>query len=99
MHTNQKKRKLKITKGERLLYSGAFVCVALTVLIKIFGGASVGHLNMSVEKAKYDIDVQQKTNESLAMQVNELTSFDKLKDVVKEMGLAYNYHNIVNIEQ
>ena len=43
----------------------------------------------------YDIQKQEKTNESLTMQVNELTSFDKIKDVVEEMGLAYNNENIL----
>ena len=50
---------------------------------------------MSVEQLKYDIDVQEKTNESLNMKVSELTSFDKIKEVVEEMGLAYNNENIL----
>ena len=29
------------------------------------------------------------------MKVNELTSFDKIKDIVSDMGLAYNNDNIV----
>ena len=29
------------------------------------------------------------------MQVSELTSYDKIKDIVKEMGLAYNNENII----
>ena len=33
------------------------------------------------------------------MKVSELTAFDKIKDVVKDMGLAYNNDNIIVIEQ
>ena len=29
------------------------------------------------------------------MKVNELTSFDKVKEVIAEMGLAYNNDNII----
>ena len=40
---------------------------------------------------------QLKKNESLTMQVNELTSFDYVNNVVKNMGLAYNNENIIII--
>ena len=42
---------------------------------------------------------QEKTNESLTMQVNELTSFENVQKVVKEMGLAYNNNNIIVIDK
>lgn len=88
-----------VSKGERLLYSLGGVCVIMTVIIKIFCGASIGHLNISVEKIKYEIDEQSKKNESLTMKVNELTSFDNVKDIVKNMGLSYNNDNIIVISE
>ena len=48
---------------------------------------------------KFDLSDQEKKNESLTMKVNELTSFSKVDEVVKEMGLVYNYENIVNIDK
>ena len=33
------------------------------------------------------------------MQISELTSFDKVKEVVKDMGLAYNNDSIVIINE
>ena len=92
-----KRRKARMTKGEVLLYSVAFICLLGVVVSKIFLGAGITHLNMSVEQIKYDIEDQEKKNESLTMKVNELTSFDKVKDVVSEMGLAYNNDNIIII--
>ena len=53
---------------------------------------------MSIEETKYKIDSQEKTNESLTMKVNELTSFENVKKVVEEMGLAYNNDNIIVID-
>ncbi len=91
-------RKVRITKGERLLYITAVLCFSLTILLKIFCGAGTQHLSMSVEKVRYEINDQEKRNESLTMQVNELTAFDKIKDVVKDMGLAYNNDNIIVID-
>ena len=90
-------RKKGLTRGEKILYTGAVLCICFTFVLKIFCGAGIGHLSMSVEQLKYDIDVQEKTNESLNMKVSELTSFDKIKEVVEEMGLAYNNDNVVVI--
>ena len=90
-------RKMRITKGEKLLYTTAIFCFAMTMVLKIFCGAGVSHLSMKVEKMNYEIATQEKKNESLVMKVNELTSFDKIKDIVSDMGLAYNNDNIVVI--
>ena len=67
--------------------------------IKIFCGAIVGEMKMSIEETKYKIDSQEKTNESLTMKVNELTSFENVKKVVEEMGLAYNNENIIVVDK
>ena len=91
--------KKKITKGEKMLYTLGGLCVVMTIIIKIFCGASIGHLNISVEKVKYEIDEQSKKNQSLTMKVNELTSFDNVKDIVKDMGLSYNNDNIIVISE
>ncbi len=91
--------KNSISKGEKMLYALGSICVVMTVIIKIFCGASIGHLNISVEKVKYEIDEQSKKNESLTMKVNELTSFDNVKDIVKNMGLSYNNDNIIVISE
>ncbi len=94
----KKIRKARITKGERLLYVSGVMALVATLVVKVFCGANVGNLSMNVEKLKYHIDTQNKKNESLTMKVNELTSFSKVNDVVKNMGLAYNNENIVTIE-
>lgn len=94
-----RKRTKKITKGERLLYVGGFSAFIMAIMLQIFCGASIGNLKMNVEKLNYEIANQSKTNESLTMKVNELTAFDKVKDVVKDMGLAYNNDNIVVIDE
>ena len=69
------------------------------VLLKVFFGANIGNLKLGVEKLNLELNNQSKKNESLVMQVNELTSFDNIKDVVKDMGLVYNKDNIVIVEK
>lgn len=95
----KKKNKTRITKGERLLYFYATIAFFLMLGLKIFCGASIGEMKMSIEEKRYNIEQQEKTNESLTMQVNELTSFENVQKVVKEMGLAYNNNNIIVIDK
>jgi cell division protein FtsL len=92
-------KRVKITKGEKLLYACAIFALGGTFLLKIFCSASIGNLNIIVEKLKADVSTQAKKNESLTMQVNELTSFDYVNNVVKNMGLAYNNDNIIIIDE
>lgn len=92
-------KRVKITKGEKLLYTCAVFALFGTFLLKIFCSASVSSLNIKVEKLKSDVSTQSKKNESLTMQVNELTSFDYVNNIVKDMGLAYNNDNIIVIDE
>lgn len=97
-----KKRKtlsIKLTRGEKVLLSCCVFLGFAMILVQVFCGATQGNLSISVEKLKYQIENQEKTNESLVMQVNELTSYDTIKDVVKDMGLAYNNENIIVISK
>ena len=80
---------MRITKGEKMIYVLGISCLLLTVCLKIFLGASLGNFQMSNEK---------KDVESLTMQVNELTSFDNVQSIVKDLGLAYNNDNIIIVD-
>ena len=92
-------KKSKITKGERMLYFVIVFAFVFSLGVKTFCGAMVSELKMSIEEVKYKIDTQEKKNESLTMKVNELTSFENVKGVVNEMGLAYNNDNIIVVNE
>lgn len=94
-----KRKKIRITKGEKLLYVTATFCLAFLLVLKVFCGAGISHLNMSIEKLNYEISGQEKKNESLTMKVNELTSFDKVRVIASNMGLEYNNENIVVVNR
>ena len=91
-------RKLKLTKGEKLLYSTGVVCLILSIFIKVFSSASISNLKMNIEEISYKIESQEKKNQSLVMQVNELTSYENLSGILKDMGLAYNNDNIIVVK-
>ena len=81
-----------------MLYSLGIICFVLSIFIKVFSSASISNLKMNIEEISYDIKNQQNKNQSLVMQVNELTSYENLSNVLKEMGLAYNNENIMVIK-
>ena len=92
------KKVVRLTKGEKLLYTLGVLCFIFTLVIRVFSSASIGNLKMDIEKISYKIENQEKKNQSLVMQVNELTSYENLSGVLKEMGLAYNNENIIVIK-
>ena len=92
------KKVVRLTKGERMLYTLGAICLLLSIVIRVFSSASIGNLKMDIEKISYRIDSQAKKNQSLVMQVNELTSYENLNAVLKNMGLAYNNKNIVVVK-
>jgi len=94
-----KRRKLRLLKGERLLYSVAvFLCLAFLVFT-VFSKATLSKVNIQIERLKVDVADQVKKNESLTMKVNELASLDNINLVVEEMGLSYNNDNIKTVIQ
>ncbi len=97
--TTSRKKVNRITKGEKVLYLSIGFMLLFTMFLKIYSAASLGNLKMSIEKLNYQITTQEKKNESLNMKISELTAFDNVKDVVNEMGLSYNYENIIIIDE
>lgn len=89
---------MRLTKGEKMLYTLGAFCLLFTIVIRVFFSASISNIKMDIEKVSYKIENQEKKNQSLVMQVNELTSYEKLSGVLKDMGLAYNNENIIVVK-
>ena len=93
------KKRVKMSRFERLIYTFAIVLVVSAPLTIVFSKATLSKINFEVEKTKKEIEEQNKTNESLSMKINELASLDKIEEVAKEQGLSYNNDNIKNIDE
>ncbi len=88
------KKRLKMSKFEKLLYIFTFVLIVATPFVLVFSQATLSEINFEVEKNKKQIATQEKKNESLTMKINELASLEKIQEVAKEQGLSYNNNNI-----
>lgn len=92
-----KKKKLKISKFEKVLYVFVMTLLLLSPLSIVYAKSNLSEINLKVEKMKKIISNQEKTNEGLEMKINELVSLDNIKKVIKAEGLSYNNDNIKNI--
>lgn len=92
------KKIVKLTRGEKMLYMLGILSFSFLMVIKVFASAGISNIKMDIEKISYRINQQEKKNQSLAMQVNELTSYENLNGVLKDMGLAYNNENIIVVK-
>lgn len=91
------KKRLKMSKFERLLYIFTLILLIITPFALVFSQATLSKVNFEVEKAKKELNTQEKKNESLTMKINELASLEKIQEVAKEQGLSYNNNNILTI--
>ena len=88
------RRRLVLTKFEKLLYGFALFLLVLAPLATVFSQAALSKVNYDVEKIKGEISAQEKVNESLSMKISELASLDKIQEVAQSEGLSYNNSNI-----
>ncbi len=94
----KKKRRLKITKFEKILYVFTITLLLVAPISIVFTKSTLSEINFKVEKMKKMVATQEKTNESLEMKINELASLENIKNAIKTEGLTYNNDNIKNIE-
>ena len=95
----KKSRKIRLSGEEKFLLFIILSCVVGMFAVQIFFGAQISNYKMNIEKIDYKIETQKKKNQSLTMQVNELTSYENVSKVIDKMGLEYNNENIVVINK
>ena len=91
------KNRVQMSKFERLIYSLAIFLLFIAPISIVFSKATLAKINFEVEKQKKEIEVQKKTNESLAMTIDELASLTKIQEVAEQQGLSYNNSNIKSV--
>lgn len=93
------KKRIKISKFEKLLYVLAIALLVISPVSIVFSKATLSKINFEVEKEKKEIAAQEKTNESLTMTINELASLTKIQEVAEQQGLSYNNNNIKTVTE
>ena len=93
------KKRLKMSKFERLLYTLALFLLVISPVSIVFSKATLSKVNFEVEKQKKEIEEQEKVNESIAMTIDELASLTKIQEVAEKQGLSYNNNDIKTVTE
>lgn len=91
-------KKLKLTKFEKLLYTFTIIFVLSFPFLSVLAKSTLSKVNYEVEEIKEKIVLQEKTNQSLQMKINELASLENLENVAKNMGLSYTYNSVKTVK-
>ena len=95
-----KKRRVKgILPVERKLIAFIVLLAVFVPVSIVFSQATLSKSNIEVEKLKSKVTKQGEENQSLSMQVDELSSLSNIQDIAKEYGLSYNNDNIIVINK
>jgi len=94
----KKKKKKKASGFEKMLFMLALFLLVISPVSIVFSKATLSKVNIDVEREKKEIKQQEKQNESLTMEINELASLTKIQEVAEEQGLRYNNNNIKTID-
>lgn len=97
MSRKKGKKKLKMSKFEKFLYTVAVFLLLASPISIVFSKATLAKVNFEVEQEKKKIETQEKTNEGLSMTIDELASLTKIQEVAEAQGLSYNNNNIKTI--
>ena len=94
-----KKKKLKLLKGEKIMYLILLLLVVSIPVANVFSKALVSETNIKAERLRSKIEKQNNANESLEMQINELVSMENIQKIAEEYGLSYISDNIIKLSE
>ena len=88
----------KNNKRDKKIFILIILVLIFSPLLQVITRAKLSEINIEVEKLKNNIEKQTKINESVEMQINELASLDKIREIAKENGLSYKNNNITSVD-
>ena len=88
----------KNIKRDKHLFILIVLILVFSPLLQVVTRAKLSEVNIEVEKIKNNIEKQEKLNESINMQINELASLDKIREIADKNGLSYKNNNITSID-
>ncbi|WP_064093801.1 cell division protein FtsL [Rossellomorea aquimaris] len=92
-------RRAVITPGEKILVA-IFAMVFCFLAVQIVSTqAAVYDVNKEVQQVESTIDKQEKANNDLKLQVSELSTYERILEKAKELGLNLKEKNVKVVEQ
>ncbi|MBD1379926.1 cell division protein FtsL [Metabacillus arenae] len=93
------RRRASITLGEKALII-LFAAIFLLGAVKIVSNSvNVYQSNVEIQKLEQRIEVQNRANSDLEVQVAELSKYDRIWKEAKKLGLTLNENNVKNVRE
>ena len=94
-----KRAKRKNNKTEKAIYKFFVMTTVVLIVGIIYSRATLGKINLEVQKLNDIIKEESEDNQSLEMKINEMVSLDKIQAVSQSLGLTYNNNNITSVTE
>ena len=98
MKNSKKKKQQFLSSIERFMYKICIVVIVLLIVGIVVAQTKLAQTNLEVQKLTKEVENKKNINESLEMKIDEMTSFDRVKEICEEKGLKYNSDNIKTIK-
>ncbi|QUG40997.1 cell division protein FtsL [Psychrobacillus sp. INOP01] len=89
-----KQRNKLISRGEKILFVGLLAVVTVLSLMIIQTQTAVRATTTDISLLEKEIDSTVKKNTDLSIQVNELSTYDRIWKKAEELGLKLNEQNV-----
>ncbi|UII57312.1 cell division protein FtsL [Cytobacillus spongiae] len=88
-----------LSPGEKVLglLFGAILCIGSVNIIS--NQTAIYKVNKDIHETKASIDVKQRENNDLEMQVSELSAYERIKAKAEELGLKLNDNNVKVVQE
>lgn len=94
-----KGEKLWLTPGEKLLGVAFAGMVCFGSVHMISNQSQIYQENKAIQEVQSSIKQQQKVNSDLQVQVSELSTYERIRDKAKQMGLVQNENNVKVVQE
>jgi cell division protein FtsL len=98
-HKVEKKYIFWLTPGEKVLGLAFAGMVCFGAVHMISNQSEIYHVNKQIQEVQSSIKEQQKVNSDLTIQVSELSTYERILEKAKRMGLVLNENNVKVVQE
>ncbi len=88
-----------LTPGEKVLGLAFAGMVCYGAIQMISNQSQIYQINKGIQQVQTSIKAQQKINSDLQVQVSELSSYERIREKAKQMGLVQNENNVKVVQE
>lgn len=95
----KKKRSYGITLGEKIIGVLFITGVSFGCFQIVSNQAAIYQINKNIQEIRASIEEQQRTNEALKAQVEELSTYERIWEKAKELDLKFKEDNVKVVQK